>query len=87
MSHQKLDPFPFYRQSGYFNSEWVQEALGVPLNFTDISYLGEALYEDIGDALRVGIENLNYILQNGYKVALIYGDRDYQCNCKSSLSN
>jgi len=84
MGHQILDPFPFYRQSGYFNQAWVQAALGVPLNFTDISYIGEDVYQNIGDALRVDISNLNYILQRGYKVAMVHGDRDYRCNCKSS---
>jgi hypothetical protein len=86
MAHQFLDPFPYYRQSGYFNQAWVQAALGTPLNFTDISYIGEVLYEDIGDALRVGIENLNYILEKGYKVAMLFGDRDYRCNCMYNFS-
>lgn len=82
MAHQFLDPFPYYRSSGYFNQRWVQAALGVPVNFTVISTPVANLYNDIGDAIRGNICHLEYILQSGYKVAMVHGDRDYRCNCE-----
>jgi hypothetical protein len=30
----------------------------------------------------LGLNNLEKVLEKGTKVALIYGDRDYRCNCK-----
>jgi hypothetical protein len=32
------------------------------------------------------LEILGKLLDQGVKVALVYGDRDYQCNCKFSGS-
>ena len=85
MSHPLLDPFPNYRASGYFNQRWVQESLGVPLNFTQISALITQTYAlGVGDAARNDIRNLEYVLQQGYQVAMIHGDRDYRCNCMVS---
>ena len=63
----------------------VQQALGAPLNFTESSTLEEAVagFADVvgtGDGVRqAGLPNLEYLLAEGVKVALIYGDREYRC--------
>lgn len=85
MSHPYLDPFPNLRPAGYFNQDWVQAALGVPLNFTEQSTTALGTYAiGVGDAARNDIGNLEYVLQSGYQVALVHGDRDYRCNCMFS---
>lgn len=32
-----------------------------------------------GDSFRTGIADFEYALNEGVKVAMIYGDRDYRC--------
>jgi hypothetical protein len=88
---------------GYFNRQWVQAALGVPLNFTvtstpvldsrtDLSIQTRvetdlrADFLSTGDFSRSTIPQLNKLLDNGVKIVLIYGDRDYQCNCTFTTS-
>jgi hypothetical protein len=34
-----------------------------------------------GDPFKVTIDTINHVAASGIKVALIYGDRDYRCNC------
>lgn len=55
----------------------------MPLNFT-ISYnnIVDTFFGVTGDALKVGMDAINFVAGNGIKIALIYGDRDYRCNCK-----
>ncbi|KAJ9609979.1 hypothetical protein H2200_006309 [Cladophialophora chaetospira] len=75
--------------TNYLNRPDVQEALGVPLNFTYDSNLMNAVYGfpvpqyaflGTGDPVRqAGLPNLEYLLANGVKVTLVYGDRDYRC--------
>ncbi|KAI9845827.1 MAG: hypothetical protein M1837_004507 [Sclerophora amabilis] len=88
-AHPQLDPFPKLTpwgrtsppyMTGFLNAEHVQRALGVPLNWTTNSpasnqAIGNNLYEN-----RLLRDNLAYLLDNGIKVALIYGDRDWICN-------
>ncbi len=66
----------------------VLQALGVPLNFTYDSNLVAATFGlpttysflGTGDSVRqAGLPNIEYLLANGVKVALVYGDRDYRC--------
>lgn len=35
--------------------------------------------------MKVSIDALNYVAQNGIKVALVFGDRDSRCNCKRAV--
>ncbi|KAL6241242.1 hypothetical protein RBB50_011921 [Rhinocladiella similis] len=76
------DPFPPNYYIGYLNQPHVQAALGVPVNYTNPG--GNAPYyafQDTGDYPRGGyLEDLSYLIDNGIKVALVYGDRDYACN-------
>ncbi|KAI1381072.1 serine carboxypeptidase [Hypoxylon crocopeplum] len=72
-------PAPFYNQ--YLNQPHVQSALGVPINFTQSSSAVAFAFRAIGDYNRPGwVEDLAYLLENGIKVHMMYGDRDYACN-------
>ena len=86
ISHILPDPFPSGNISTYFNQRWIQEALGVPLNFSAFSNaVSETWFAGplaTGDAASGNISNLKYLLANGVKVVMIYGDRDYRCNCE-----
>jgi hypothetical protein len=83
------DPCPFdIAVTTYLNRADVQQALGVPLNFTYDSTLVAAVFGlptpytflGSGDSVRqAGSPNLEYLLANNVKVALVYGDRDYRC--------
>jgi hypothetical protein len=73
----------------YLNRPDVQQSLGVPLNFTYDSDIVPATFGfpqqpysflGTGDSARqAGGANLEYLLANGVKVTLVYGDRDYRC--------
>lgn len=55
----------------------------MPLNFTrgradvEMAFLGLT-----GDTIRYGLEYLSHALDSGVNVAMVYGDRDFRCNCK-----
>jgi len=75
------DPFPYAYYIGYLNQQWVQRALGVPLNFTESSNSVYQAFLSTGDYVRGGfLEDIAAVLEGGVKVALVYGDRDYACN-------
>lgn len=79
----QVDPtlFPPPFTPGYLNQPWVLSALGVPLNFSGSSSASSSAFRGIGDYPRPGwIEDIAYLLENGIKVSLIYGDRDFACN-------
>lgn len=64
----------------YLNKPDVQSALGVPLNWTWFSLGTVAAFGGTGDSFRQSnMANLEYLLNDGVKIALIYGDRDYTC--------
>ncbi|KAF1938259.1 alpha/beta-hydrolase [Clathrospora elynae] len=72
-------PAPWYE--GWLNQPHVQQGLGVPLNWTQSNSAVERSFLNIGDYPRPGWkEDLAYLLEEGIKVTLIYGDRDYACN-------
>lgn len=76
------DPFPPNYYIGWLNQPHVQQALGVPVNYTNPG--GNAPYYGFqltGDYVRGGrLEDLSSLIEDGIKVALVYGDRDYACN-------
>ncbi|KAJ7265059.1 Alpha/Beta hydrolase protein [Mycena rebaudengoi] len=77
----KPNPFPPKFAAGYLNTREVQLALGVPLNFTGFSNSVNQAFTGTGDFIRGhNLEILGQLLDSGIKVALVYGDRDYQCN-------
>ncbi len=69
----------------FYNQPWVQRELGVPVNFTLNSAVLVGNFDVTGDAVLRTISSLNHVLSSGLNVALIYGDRDYRCNCTSPL--
>ena len=74
-------PFPTPYSLGFFNRHWVQAALGVPVNFTSVSAAVANAFISTGDFARGGImSDLGSLLDKGIKVALMYGDRDYDCS-------
>ncbi|KAK0622063.1 Alpha/Beta hydrolase protein [Bombardia bombarda] len=76
-----LSSFPPKWAAGYFNTPEVQQAIGVPLNFTGFSAVVSQVFDLTGDIVRGhSLEALATLLDRGIKVALIYGDRDYQVN-------
>ena len=81
MAHLNPDPFPTSYHYGYFNRAWVQQALGVPVNFSTISLLDNNLFVyKTGDAVRIaGLKSIEFLLESGVKVSMMYGDRDYRC--------
>jgi Serine carboxypeptidase len=67
----------------FFNQPWVMEDLGVPLNFTSGSLVVQNNFIlGTGDPFRQDVRHLETMLESGVKVAMVYGDRDYRCNCK-----
>lgn len=81
VSHPSADPFPWNYHLGWLTQGWVQKALGVPVNFTWASPAISAGFDKHGDMPRGGyLEDLAHLLDNGVKVHLVYGDRDFACN-------
>ncbi|KAJ1323698.1 Serine carboxypeptidase [Microdochium nivale] len=73
--------FPPSYAAGYFANKDVQDALGVQVNFTGLSSAAETAFLATGDFVRgQGLAVLGEMLDRGVKVALMYGDMDYQCN-------
>lgn len=81
ISQKLLDPFPSSLYLEYLNELSVQQAIGVPVNFTQDSMAVYKAFNTTGDYARDGmIQELVELLNAGVRVALIYGDRDYICN-------
>jgi carboxypeptidase C (cathepsin A) len=72
-------PPPWY--GGWLNQPHVQQGLGIPLNWTQSNSAVSKAFRSIGDYPRPGWkEDIAYLLEEGIKVTLVYGDRDYACN-------
>ncbi|KAL1881959.1 hypothetical protein Daus18300_001013 [Diaporthe australafricana] len=81
VTHPRADSFPSNYHLGWLNEEWVQRALGVPVNFTWVSPVVNQAFVQHGDMARGGyLEGLAELLDNGVKVHMMYGDRDLACN-------
>lgn len=73
-------PFPTSYLNGFFNRRWVQEQLGVPVNFTAMSSTVNSAFFSTGDVVRQsGMKRIEFLLEQGVKVHAMYGDRDYRC--------
>lgn len=81
MAHLLANPWPPNYPTAFFNQQWVQNDLGVPLNLTLDSNTVTNAFFSTGDFVRQDVSAMEYILNKGIKVALLYGDRDYVCNC------
>lgn len=68
-------------EHAFWNQAWVQQELGVPLNWTASSLqVATRLIMATGDPARHDLSYLGRVLDAGVNVALVYGDRDYRCN-------
>ncbi|KAI7773322.1 hypothetical protein LA080_011226 [Diaporthe eres] len=73
--------FPPGYSIAYYNQRWVQEALGVPVNFTlSANAVVNNFFGATGDPVIVTKSNLEAVLDSGIGVAMVYGDLDYRCN-------
>ncbi|KAF4987887.1 hypothetical protein FGRMN_10099 [Fusarium graminum] len=81
ISVKKPGSFPDEYEAAFFNQKWVQQALGVPLNFTrGNDAFPDPFFNYTGDPARYDLSHLGNILDSGIHIALVYGDRDYRCN-------
>lgn len=81
ITHPAQDPFPAPYSAGFLNKQWVQKALGVPVNHSFVSLAVSDGFQNTGDGAKAGlVEAIAYILDHGVRVAMLYGDRDYACN-------
>jgi hypothetical protein len=52
------------------------------VNFTQVdNSIVTAMFAQTGDAMIQGMSLPEKIVSNNIDVALVYGDRDYECNC------
>ncbi|KAH7082743.1 Alpha/Beta hydrolase protein [Paraphoma chrysanthemicola] len=73
--------FPPKYAAGYLNDANTHRALGVPLNWTGQSIPVALGFDRSGDfILGRTLPKLGSLLDRGVKIALVYGDRDFQCN-------
>ncbi|TKA34090.1 hypothetical protein B0A50_00070 [Salinomyces thailandicus] len=73
------DPPAAYQE--YLNNASVLASIGAKINYTESSAFVQRAFISTGDTIRGGqIEDLAYLLDQGIRVALIYGDADYICN-------
>ncbi|KAJ5592080.1 hypothetical protein N7537_008984, partial [Penicillium hordei] len=80
-SHFLTDP-PLNTYLRYLKQAKVQQALGTPVNFTDQAINVAHTFSLTGDNVRGEyVANLAQALDSGVRVSLIYGYRDYACNC------
>ncbi|KAJ4395818.1 hypothetical protein N0V93_000032 [Gnomoniopsis smithogilvyi] len=72
---------PFGAPAAFYNQRWVQETLGVPVNFTlSADAVVENFFSATGDPMIPSYKALETIVDAGVGVAFVYGDLDYQCN-------
>jgi hypothetical protein len=75
--------YPDINRVAFFNQRWVQEELGVPVNFTQTSLeINAAFFMESGDPMIRDMSSLEHVLRSGINVAMATGDRDYRCNCE-----
>ncbi|PPJ53893.1 hypothetical protein CBER1_04600 [Cercospora berteroae] len=77
-SHLEANGPQFF--TGYLSQPHVQQALGVPLNWTRHSSAVRSAFGTIGDFRPGHLNKLAYLLDRGINVHLSHGDRDYVCN-------
>ena len=79
--HPYDDPTPPTYFEDYLNLASTQAALGVNLNYTDSNNDVYYAFQKTGDFVYPNfLTDLETILNNSVRVALIYGDADYICN-------
>ena len=72
ITHPGADSFPAPYLTGFLNQQWVQRALGVPVNHTAASSAVYTAFTSTGDIVRAGLlEDIGYLLDHGVKVAML----------------
>ncbi|WAO86548.1 Carboxypeptidase [Fusarium falciforme] len=75
------DPFPPMTFQEYLNQAEVHRAIGSPVNYTMSNTNVFYEFAETGDIARDGnIPRLAALLNQGVRIGLMYGDRDYICN-------
>ena len=81
IAHLLPDPFPPSTYLEYLNTPGFQLAIGTPVNYTQTNYQVVNAFTSTGDyERRALIPEIAKLLNNGIRVGLMYGDRDYICN-------
>jgi carboxypeptidase C (cathepsin A) len=81
ISHLLPDSFPPSTYLEYVNSESFLAAIGSPINYTETDPQVVAAFTSTGDYERESfVPAIASLLNDGIRVGLIYGDRDYICN-------
>ncbi|EEA24475.1 hypothetical protein TMatcc_007577 [Talaromyces marneffei ATCC 18224] len=84
VAHPILDPFPPNYFMGYLSQSWVLGAIGAAVNWTESVESVYNAFQSTGDYARSDVlgylRDIAYILDQGIKVTLVYGDRDFACN-------
>ena len=84
-THYLTDP-ELHTYLAYLKQQHVQAALGVPVNFTDQASQVAKAFSRTGDNLQGDyLAALGRALDDGVQISLVYGDRDYACNCELSV--
>ena len=79
--HPYDDPTPPSYFEDYLNQGFVQQAIGVDLNYTDANDDIYWAFQQTGDFVYNSLlEDLEDILNSGVSVTLYHGDADYICN-------
>lgn len=79
--HPYDDPSPPSYFGEYLNQGYVQNALGVNLNYTSSNNWVYWAFQVTGDFIFDSfIGDLETLLDQGVRVSLVYGDADYICN-------
>jgi carboxypeptidase C (cathepsin A) len=81
ITQNQLDPFPDSHYLEYLNTASVQQSIGTPVNYTQDSLAVFFAFNRTGDWARDDvIRDLADLLNDGVRIALIYGDKDFVCN-------
>ncbi|OAA70508.1 carboxypeptidase S1 [Cordyceps fumosorosea ARSEF 2679] len=81
LSAPLTDPFPSFRFVDYLNQGSVLAAIGSPVNYTMNSNAVYFAFDATGDLSRgQTIPRIAKLLNQGVRIGLIYGDRDYICH-------
>ncbi|KAJ8115936.1 hypothetical protein ONZ43_g4549 [Nemania bipapillata] len=84
IAHCYLDAFPGNEFLYYLSKEEILQAIGVPVNYTDISNTVGKAFNLTGDYARRDprgyLQDIEILLNARIQVAMVYGDRDFACN-------
>ncbi|KAK5116401.1 hypothetical protein LTR62_007948 [Meristemomyces frigidus] len=79
--HPYADVTPPEYFTDYLNTAYVQNALGVSVNYTESNNDIYFAFQSTGDFIYTNfISDLEMVLASGVRVSLYYGDADYICN-------